>query len=128
VVAGLTHGNGSHDEVKVEVRRSGRRFEAEAVLDLAADPQTVWDTITDYDGLPSFMPGIRACRVIEQRRRAFALAYVFTRTHEPAQLITKISQSVQLGVTHFDRFDQCSALPGYAFWREFKPERSSIPR
>ena len=56
----------THD-VKVEVRRSGRRFEAEARLDLAADPQTVWDTITDYDALPRFMPGIRACRVIERR-------------------------------------------------------------
>jgi hypothetical protein len=55
------------DVVTVDVRRSGRRFEAEAVLDLAADAQTVWDTITDYDALPSFMPGIHACRVIERR-------------------------------------------------------------
>ena len=55
------------DDVKVDVRRSGRRFDAEAVLDLAADAQTVWDTITDYGALPSFMPGIRACRVIERQ-------------------------------------------------------------
>jgi hypothetical protein len=55
------------DDVRVEVRRSGRRFEAEAVLDLAADAQTVWETITDYGALPRFMPGIRACRVIERR-------------------------------------------------------------
>jgi len=55
------------DEVKVDVRRSGRRFEAEAVLDLAADAQIVWDTITDYDGMSSFMPGILSCRVIERR-------------------------------------------------------------
>jgi len=54
------------DDVKVEVRRSGRRFEAEAVLDLGADAQTVWNTITDYGALPRFMPGIRACRVIER--------------------------------------------------------------
>ena len=56
------------DPVTVEVRRSGRRFDADAVLDLAADARTVWDTITDYDALPSFMPGIRACRVIERHR------------------------------------------------------------
>jgi Polyketide cyclase / dehydrase and lipid transport len=55
------------DDVKVDVRRSGRRFEAEAVLDLAADAQTVWETITDYEALPGFMPGIHACRVIERR-------------------------------------------------------------
>jgi hypothetical protein len=55
------------NELKVDVRRSGRRFEAEALLELAADAQTVWDTITDYDALPGFMPGIRACRVLERR-------------------------------------------------------------
>src|SRR4051812_4135565 len=53
--------------LKVDVRRSGRRFEAEVVLDLAADPQTVWDTVTDYEGLASFMPGIHACRVIQRQ-------------------------------------------------------------
>jgi hypothetical protein len=55
------------DEVTVQVRRSGRRFEAEALLDLAADARTVWDTITDYAALPSFMPGIRSCRVVERK-------------------------------------------------------------
>ena len=59
-----------NDVVKVEVQRSGRRFEAEAVLDLAADVQTVWDTITDYGALPRFMPGIRACRVVEREALA----------------------------------------------------------
>jgi hypothetical protein len=54
-------------ELKLDVQRSGRRFEAEAVLELAADVRTVWDTITDYDALPAFMPGIRACRVLERR-------------------------------------------------------------
>jgi len=55
------------ESVKVEVQRSGRRFDAVALLDLAADAQTVWETITDYDALPRFMPGIRACRVIERK-------------------------------------------------------------
>jgi len=58
------------DEVKVDVRRSGRVFEAEAVLDLAADAQTVWDTVTDYAALARFMPGIRACRVVERHALA----------------------------------------------------------
>lgn len=55
------------DNVQVDVRRSGRRFDAEAVLDLNADVATVWSTITDYDALPRFMPGIRGCRVLERR-------------------------------------------------------------
>ncbi len=58
------------DGVDVAVRRSGRNVEAEAVLDLAADAQTVWDTITDYEALSQFMPGIRSCRVIERQPAA----------------------------------------------------------
>jgi hypothetical protein len=56
------------NSIKVDVRRTGRKFEATAMLDLAADAETVWDTITDYEALPGFMPGIRACRVIERKR------------------------------------------------------------
>ncbi len=55
------------DQVTVDVRRSGRQFEAEADLELGADAQTVWDTITDYAALPGFMPGIRSCQVIERK-------------------------------------------------------------
>ncbi len=55
------------DAVKVQVQRSGRRFDATAVLDLPADAAIVWDTITDYPALPRFMPGIRSCRIIERR-------------------------------------------------------------
>jgi hypothetical protein len=55
------------ENVIVDVRRTGRRFEAEAVLELHAGAQTVWETITDYASLPAFMPGIRACRVIERK-------------------------------------------------------------
>jgi hypothetical protein len=54
------------DAVKVSVTRTGRRFDAEAVLELPASARTVWETITDYPGLPGFMPGIRACRVLER--------------------------------------------------------------
>lgn len=56
--------------VQVHVRRSGRRFEAEATLELPADAKTVWETITDYGSLPDFMPGIRECRVLERKAGA----------------------------------------------------------
>jgi len=58
------------DSIKVDVRRTGRRFDATATLDLAARAETVWETITDYDALPKFLPGIRACRVIERTAAA----------------------------------------------------------
>jgi hypothetical protein len=58
------------DAVKVTVKRTGRRFDAEAILDLPADAATIWETITDYAALPDFMPGIRSCRVLERERGA----------------------------------------------------------
>src|SRR5512145_2110708 len=58
------------DAVKVTVKRTGKRFDAEAVLDLPADAATIWETITDYDALPGFMPGIRSCRILERERGA----------------------------------------------------------
>jgi hypothetical protein len=57
---------GGGERVRVEVKRKGRTFEAEAVCRVQAVAATVWETITDYPALPQFMPGIRACRVVER--------------------------------------------------------------
>jgi ribosome-associated toxin RatA of RatAB toxin-antitoxin module len=88
-------------EVKVELRRSGRRFEAEVVLDLAADPQTVWDTITDYDGLPSFMPGIHACRVIERHTLSKEAEHLVVEQHgEFRFMLFAQAMTVRLNIEH----------------------------
>lgn len=57
-------------KVRVEVDRRGRTFEAQAVCEVEAAPATVWQTITDYPALPRFMPGIRACTVVERKALA----------------------------------------------------------
>ena len=89
------------DDVKVDVRRSGRRFEAEAVLDLAADTQTVWDTITDYDALSSFMPGIHACRVIERRTLTQRAEHLVVEQHgEFRFLLFAQAMTVRLNIEH----------------------------
>ncbi len=89
------------DDVKVDVRRSGRRFEAEAVLDLAADTQTVWDTITDYDALSSFMPGIHACRVIERRTLTKVVEHLVVEQHgEFRFLLFAQAMTVRLNIEH----------------------------
>ncbi len=89
------------DNLKVDVRRSGRRFEAEAVLDLAADAKTVWDTITDYDALSSFMPGIHACRVIERRTLAKEAEHlVVEQQGEFRFLLFAQSMTVRLNIEH----------------------------
>jgi hypothetical protein len=89
------------DEVKVDVRRSGRRFDATAVLDLAADAQTVWETITDYGALPRFMPGIRACRVIERNAEAGSVErLVVEQKGEFRFLLFAQAMTVMLDVEH----------------------------
>ena len=89
------------DDFEVDVRRSGRRFEAEAVLDLAADAQTVWDTITDYDALSSFMPGLHACRVIERRTLTKAAEHLVVEQHgEFRFLLFAQTMTVRLNIEH----------------------------
>jgi hypothetical protein len=51
--------------ISVDVRRTGKCFDASATLDLPAELPAVWATITTYDALPRFMPGIRQCNVVE---------------------------------------------------------------
>ncbi len=56
----------SEREVQLAVRRKGRTFEAHATCGVEASAAVVWNTITDYAALPTFMPGIRTCRVVER--------------------------------------------------------------
>jgi hypothetical protein len=87
--------------VKVEVRRRGRRFEAEAMLELAADAQTVWDTITDYDTLASFMPGIHSCRVIKRRTPTNGVEHLLVEQHgEFRFMLFKQAMMLRLNIEH----------------------------
>lgn len=108
----------SMNALKLDVRRSGRRFEAEALLELEADVGTVWDTVTDYDALPAFMPGIRACLVLERRaltparerlrveqhgefrvlRFAQAMTVMLDIEHQRLRIASAKALSVELGV------------------------------
>ncbi len=49
--------------IDLDVKRTGKTFDAQARLDLPADDTTVWNVITAYEALPRFMPGIRSCRI-----------------------------------------------------------------
>lgn len=89
------------DQIQVDVRRTGRRFEAEAVLDLAADREAVWDTITDYPALPRFMPGIRACSVVERQTGADGReTLVVDQQGQFRFLLFAQSMTVRLAITH----------------------------
>ncbi|MCA3217974.1 MAG: hypothetical protein ING59_05325 [Burkholderiales bacterium] len=53
--------------IQLDVRRTGKCFDAQARLDLPAEAPVVWGVITQYETLAHFMPGIRACRVTSQQ-------------------------------------------------------------
>lgn len=86
--------------VNVEVRRSGKRFDAEAVLDLPASAETIWQTITDYPALPRFMPGIRACRVVDRQPTADGERLRVEQRGEFRFLLFAQSMNVDLEIDH----------------------------
>lgn len=55
--------------VRVEVERDGDRFAVRAQAELSADARTAWDTLTDYEALPQFVPGITRTRVLAREGR-----------------------------------------------------------
>jgi ribosome-associated toxin RatA of RatAB toxin-antitoxin module len=55
------------DEVSVVATRRGAAVEVRAHAQLEASFDTVWSTLTDYDHLAEFIPGLRSSRVVERR-------------------------------------------------------------
>lgn len=55
------------ERVGVEATRRGAAVEVRAHALLEASFDTVWDTLTDYDHLAEFIPGIRSSRVVGRR-------------------------------------------------------------
>lgn len=46
-----------------ELTGDARGYRVEASADIEAEPALVWATLTDYEGLPGFVPGISSVRV-----------------------------------------------------------------
>lgn len=89
------------DELKIDVQRSGKTFRAEAMMRLPAALETVWETITDYDALPRFMPGIRACRVLEREAPGPGLERLVAEQHgEFRFMLFSQAMKVRLHIEH----------------------------
>lgn len=54
----------------LEVTRDGDAFVVTAHADLLADARTAWDTITDLERLPQFVPNITRVRVLSRQPQA----------------------------------------------------------
>jgi len=55
------------EEISVEARRRGEALEVVCRVMLDAPLDLVWRTLTDYDRLAQFIPGMRRSRVLERR-------------------------------------------------------------
>lgn len=59
-------GAAAAEEFSVETARRGDAVEVRAYALLQADHATVWGTLTDYDRLAEFVPGMRASRIVSR--------------------------------------------------------------
>ena len=53
-------------EVKVEASRKGEFIDVRAHAAIDAPLSVIWTTLTDYDRLPEFIPGLRKSKVISR--------------------------------------------------------------
>lgn len=54
-------------DIKVEAQRKGEFIEVRAYAAIEAPLSVVWNTLTDYDRLPEFVPGMRKSKVTSRR-------------------------------------------------------------
>ncbi|HJS39721.1 MAG TPA: SRPBCC family protein [Burkholderiales bacterium] len=58
---------GAADGISVETTRRGAAVEVRAYARVEALHATVWGTVTDYDRLAQFVPGLRSSRIVARR-------------------------------------------------------------
>ncbi len=58
------------EDAEVEARRVGEAVEVSARARLHAPLEVVWATLTDYNNLPAFIPGMLRSHLVEYRGRA----------------------------------------------------------
>ncbi|MCE2691900.1 MAG: SRPBCC family protein [Rubrivivax sp.] len=60
---------------EIHVDRDGDRFTVSATALLDADAKTAWDTLTDYERLPQFVPGITRTRIVQAQPQRPVIEY-----------------------------------------------------
>lgn len=65
-VCGAPAVHAAHD-VSIQADRQGGAVVIDARATLSASVALIWETLTDYDGLAAFVPGMRMSRVMERR-------------------------------------------------------------
>jgi len=67
MLAWLPAAAGAAEEVRVEASRAGTAVAVNARANLNAPLAIIWNTLTDYERLPEFIPGMKRSRIIGRR-------------------------------------------------------------
>lgn len=70
VFAGFAGGSGAASDFAVRTDKRGSEVHVDAHATLSAPLPVIWQTLTDYNHLPDFIPGISRSRLIEYRGTA----------------------------------------------------------
>jgi hypothetical protein len=84
----------------VEVRREAGGFVVRAEVELESDQRTAWLTLTDYERLPQFVPGIRSAKVLARVASGGAERLLIEQVGEFRFLLFAQPVQVWLDVTH----------------------------
>lgn len=85
---------------EIDVRREAGAFVVHAEVDLDADQRTAWFTVTDYEHLPQFVPGIRSTRVLARVASGRTERLLVEQAGELRFLVFAQPVQVWLDVTH----------------------------
>lgn len=108
---------------EIDVRREAGAFVVRAEVELAADRRTAWLTVTDYEHLPQFVPGIRSAQVLARVTSGGTERLLIEQAGEFRYLWFAQPVQVWLDVTHEapERVLARSVLPS-----GISPERSTL--
>ena len=84
----------------IEVRRENGAFVVRAEVILDADRRTAWLTLTDYEHLPQFVPGIRSAQVLARMASGGTERLLVEQAGEFRFLLFAQPVHVWLDVTH----------------------------
>lgn len=85
---------------QVEVERDGDRFTVYARAEVAADARTAWETLTDYESLPEFVPGVTRARVLARTPAATGEQLTVEYLGSLRLLFLRVPTAVWLDVRH----------------------------
>jgi hypothetical protein len=85
---------------QIDVRREAGAFVVQATVDLEADQRTAWLTLTDYEHLPQFVPGIQSARVLARTGSGRTERLLVEQTGEFRFMLFAEPVQVWLDVTH----------------------------